>query len=1659
MNRATDIGPLSWVKSEIDAALDQAAQGLADQAIAATASAETITTLQAARDNLHQAHGALAIVGLSGVTEFSLALEALLAALATGEPGAAETALAATREGIAALRAYLDELMAGAPHQALRLFPVYRELILARGLPAPSPDALFFPDLTQRPPRRAETPPALSEEALRARLRAARLGFDRGLVKWLKGDAKGVSEMKATLNMVELTRATPAARACWWAALGVLDALGADGLPDLDAAKRFLLRLAAQMKRLSESLDPEQAQAPDELLREALYLAATATRGHAALTIVRAAYRLDELLPERVGTRTVEPPDARIRHLRESIAAAKAEWKRLTDGAIAALPPFHQHVTALAETAADMPPAYAKLTAAIRDQADLLRRDPALHNDVLAREMATALLLADTALDNLPALNVQFAEQTKILIERLNRAARCEPLDALTDPALVALAGRAQVELLRATLARDIGAQLAAVEQTLDAFFRDSTRLELLTATRQPLQRALDALGKLGETRAMETLTHCAAIIEGYAQSTGESPTADFKELARQLAALGLYVTRLAREPAAGELFAPGKSSLPVDEDAAQDTELLAIFLHEARDVLADVAVQLPRLHAAPTDRDALTAIRRGFHTLKGSGRMVGLHALGEAAWAVEQVLNRWLDETRAATVELLAMLDLAAAAFNDWVTRLGAGDGEVRGHDELLRRCAALGANDVVARAAMPTDAVPPAPTFSTAPDAAAMPASSPARDAPAKPNDAGDVANTRGDPPPETTPPVIQENAAASASVAIPPVADTAEVLTFPEPAPLRIGPVEIAPLRYHQFLDTAREQLAILQERLGRDLPPDMEVANAARNLLRDATATGFTPLHHLAQALDATLARFIAANTAPAEAQRFVLARCAGALAGMLGAIAEQRMPGEEHELTAALTALQPEPGMSAFAPFIADRRGPRIEDALDPRILPLFLEESVDLLREIGEHLRAWRAAPDDAAIAQAMARALHTLKGSARMAGAMVCGEILHALETRVGEAAAAPAVADLDALETSFDRLCGMIDDLRQAPATTVTPAVAETAAPNVQPLLRVRADLVDQWVNEASEIAITRARLEGEMRGIKAALRDLGESVARLRAQLREVEIQAETQMLSHREISLATQAAQTFDPLELDRFTRFQETTRMLAESVDDVAAVQHTLMLGLEHADTALAAQARLNRGLSQRLLSARMVPFDSIAERLHRVVRQAARDAGKRVNLDIHAGQTEIDRAVLEKVAGPIEHLLRNGVAHGIEDEATRQRLGKPPLGQLTLTLAQTGNDIRIEIGDDGAGLDFASIRQRASERSLLAPDAPVDEAALTQLLFHAGFSTAAEVTPLSGRGIGLGVVKNDINGLGGRIDVSSTPGQGARFVLILPMTLAINLATLVRIGERHYAIPTTMIEQAGEQPPEVMRTIRQAGGIEAQGAHYPWYYLPRLLGEDNAAPPAQSSWLLRVRSGGDCLALEVDDIDEAREIVLKPLGPQLSRVPGLLGATVLADGEIVLLFNPLTLLARLAVRPAAVIEEGGAPPLATTAPPSTAPTIMVIDDSLTVRKITGRLLARHGYRVLTARDGVDALEQLRAETPAVLLVDIEMPRMDGFELTRAVRADARLAHLPIIMITSRIADKHRQHAFEAGVNHYLGKPYNEDELLRLIADFTAQEKS
>jgi chemosensory pili system protein ChpA (sensor histidine kinase/response regulator) len=792
----------------------------------------------------------------------------------------------------------------------------------------------------------------------------------------------------------------------------------------------------------------------------------------------------------------------------------------------------------------------------------------------------------------------------------------------------------------------------------------------------------------------------------------------------------------------------------------------------------------------------------------------------------------------------------------------------------------------------------------------------------------------------------------------------------------------------------------------------------------------------------------------------------------------------------------------EPLPAEFTPdLLAD-----IRDDVDEQVLPIFIEEATELYPQAGEQVRAWRRAPSDTTGARQLQRTLHTFKGSARMAGAMRLGELAHLMESRlVIDDVLVPGTHDLfEALDGDLDRIGFVLDALRTGRYNVALPSTAEPqeiraeggergaaapegAAPGItagageravvvplsqgaaapapgraeagdveagpRAMLRVRADVIDRLVNEAGEVAITRARIEGELRTLKTNLLELTNSVIRLRTQVREIEIQSESQIQSR--LSQVGDGAEGFDPLEFDRYTRFQELARSIAEGVNDVSTVQQSLLKNLDDADAALLAQGRLSRDVQQQLFSIRTVPFGSLTERLYRILRGTAKELDKRANLEIRGGQTELDRSVLEKLVGPLEHLLRNSLDHGIEPRGVRAEAGKSETGEIALTVRQVGNEILIELSDDGAGLNIDRIREKAIAQGRFPPDtAPTDDQ-LIQCIFEPGFSTASKITKVSGRGIGMDVVRAEIAALGGRVEVATQPGNGTTFLLYLPLTLAVAQALLVRAGGRQWALPAPMVEQVQQVNAEALVNLYVHRRVLWHDVSYPFHYLPRLLGDTQQLPrPARHNSVLLLRSGQSVCAVHVDEMVGNQEVVVKNIGPQLARVSGIAGATVLGNGEIVLIINPV----QLAQRADVPVFDPNAEQIAPEVPKLAAaqgherPLVLIVDDSLTVRRITSRLLTREGFDVLTAKDGVNALDVLENETPDVILLDIEMPRMDGFEFMKTIKSQPKNARIPVVMITSRTAEKHRNRARELGVDLYLGKPFQEEELLKHLRE-------
>ncbi|MDQ3618114.1 MAG: Hpt domain-containing protein [Pseudomonadota bacterium] len=779
--------------------------------------------------------------------------------------------------------------------------------------------------------------------------------------------------------------------------------------------------------------------------------------------------------------------------------------------------------------------------------------------------------------------------------------------------------------------------------------------------------------------------------------------------------------------------------------------------------------------------------------------------------------------------------------------------------------------------------------------------------------------------------------------------------------------------------------------------------------------------------------------------------------------------------------------------------------------LDPELVDIFVEEGGDLLDHSDGLLAQLRQNPGEREPLVGLQRDLHTLKGGARMAGIWPVGELghvmeslleavvdqrrelgrdgipllergfdrLHAMITRVGDRRA---VAMPEALIAEFDArsrgvatpVIALVETATAAPASPIVASAIAVPAQELKPLsapisdgqegdeddigvrapqeqVRIRADLLDRLVNYAGEVAIYRARLEQQLGAFRGAISEMAATNLRMRDQLRRLEIETEAQIVARYQRE-SESGEQAFDPLELDRFSNLQQLSRALSESAADQNSLQQTLDDLTRQYETLLLQQSRVSSDLQEGLMRTRMVPFDALLPRLRRVIRQASGELGKNVQLKLDGAQGELDRNVLERMTAPLEHMLRNSVAHGLETPEQRRQAGKPEEGIIRIAVRREGSEVVLEVGDDGRGLDRAAIRRRGEERGLVRSDAILAEHDLDTLILEPGFSTADEVSRLAGRGVGMDVVASEVRQLGGTLDIHSSPGKGVNFTLRLPQTLAVTQAVFVKIGETSFAVPIASVRGVGRIARDQLEG--EDASYQYGGEEYAVHDLGRLVGHAPAKAEGQLQMpLLLIRSGDLRAAVSVDQVLGNREIVVKPVGPQVASVPGIFGATIMGDGSVVVILDVAPLVRRQAAlprdyvpAPAAAIEH------------RRVPLVMVVDDSVTMRKVTGRVLERHNFEVATAKDGLDALERMADIVPDLMLLDIEMPRMDGYELATHMKADPRLRNVPIVMITSRTGDKHRQRAFELGVERYLGKPYQEPELIRNVYELLGIER-
>jgi len=1701
------------------------------------------------------------------------------------------------------LPGYLERVIAGGRDLALVLLPLLNDLRAVRGSPLLSEGTLLLLNLksdrqaTPVAPGPGEQPLTIEQWARRLRAR-----FQVGLIGWIRGERidQNLEILAAVAHKIEQVATRQPVFQLWWVTGALIEALRERGVEGGVSIKRLLGLADREIKRLYEEGEARYCQSPPvELLNNILYYIARAESSGPKVSAVRASFRLGDLLPvdEAVEQERESLSAPSVKLMRTVGAAIREDLAKVKDvldifvrrggGQAAELAPQVEllrkigdtlGVLGLGELRTRVQGEIGRLEAIVNGQAQV-------DDGALLEIAATLIGIEDHLDDQLVGMIVPKARdaaqggddqdfhqvQAAVLRECMLNLARVKEAIAQSVGGTLGTAGldswselmrgiKAGLVMLGKTRAVEIvdgiGIHLKRVmrpgvpalpshllDRLADAIVSVEYYMETLQARRsEPFymldnaQTCLDALASEPDP-AVPTVP-----------PLNETTFARTLRIAPPASASGAY--RVVQGADGGDLDAtdapagspPTLAPVPVTPPTAAiaDPELVSLFIEEAGEEVARIEREFPRWEENPLEEGALSTVRRSFHTLKGSGRMVGAREMAEFSWAIENLLNRLIDRTLGRSPEILATLRDGVRALPQLLVALESGSACALDTAPIIARAHALAARQ--------------------------------------------DTDAARGEGGETTSAVHVSETAIKAAAPA-------------PEADP---GLREIFSRETAAHIVTVRSFLGEESQRPEPHLLTE-DVYRACHTLSGSSKAAVARHGIRLAGPLDHWMRKSFDSGVGLTSADLALVGDCMQEMERVAGHLDEATGFFQTHDqlrgrIARAETALDKRIAEAAAAAEAEQAASlppqvspappePAVSADYDPEIAGIFAEEAGELIESAEGALQSWGADRASGAHLDALKRPLHTLKGGARMAGVIAMGDLAHEMETlvnqiesgtvRADESAQAVLVASLDEVAHMRDAIIAgrgvaradaliarihALDASRVAaapaapaaapaapaapaaappaaaepepeeieielpsslegdadseapvdlapPATpieppapmapaapvavaepvavaapvTMTPAIAppptfgppaaagngESLAPPAavppgreptvrgerQEMARVDADLLDRLLNYSGEVSIGRARLEQQIASIDFNLAELSRTVTRLKEQLRKLEIETESQILHTHEDEAGHRAE--FDPLELDRYSTIQQYSRGLAETASDVASIQQLLGTLTQDTQNLLQHQARTITELQNGLMRTRMVPFERHVQRLARIVRQAASDTRKRAELLVEGAAGELDRQVLERMLPAFEHILRNCVAHGIEAPDEREARSKPATGRITLALRREGAEVIVQVSDDGAGMNLKAIRDKGQALGLIRPGQVLSDEDVMQLVLEPGFSTAGRITQNAGRGVGMDVVADTVKKLGGALHMETKEGEGTSFTIRLPFTLAISHALVVRAGDEFYALPLTTVEGVVRlTKDEVTAHLGpEAPQFEHNGQRFRFQHLAQYVGLEPSPLPEQDVTIpvILVRAGEHSTGLVADELVGSREIVVKSVGPQISAIRGISGATILGDGRIVVILD-INALVRAEWR-------GRGEPVVPRDRSDKRTLALVVDDSITVRRVTQRLLERNGMRVLTARDGVDAIEMLQESQPDIILLDIEMPRMDGYEVAAHVRADERLKEIPIIMITSRVGEKHRARAIEIGVDDYLGKPYQEAQLLEAIEPLVSKRRA
>jgi len=1062
-------------------------------------------------------------------------------------------------------------------------------------------------------------------------------------------------------------------------------------------------------------------------------------------------------------------------------------------------------------------------------------------------------------------------------------------------------------------------------------------------------------------------------------------------------------------------------------EDPNANTMLAETFIDEAMSLFAHSQEEAERWDENRSQLSRLDSIRRDMHTLKGSARMAGYNAIGDLTHGVESLIDGIVNGQAEPSSKATGLL--VGAMWQGMLMLDSVRDGYLPQTDPYIL-------NNIHSYLDQPL----PYPEVAEAAEAARLAQLQEAREA---------------------------EQRAAEPPVVEPSVEEVPIVTDFDD---------NIDPVLVDIFTDEAQELLQTTSQLLEDDFSKKEVVEELQRTmhtLKGGARLVGFTAIGDTAHLMESVIDKVPELAESKVRQAKTLLHFGLDAHYDMLDSVLRHEMPQPALEVNESLKTFA---DSGVYRPP-SQKAGDNAEPAPDSSEQPQEQPQETQSEAPQTAPAEAPAASDTDSSAAStapaAPATAPSASTAPAASAAAPATDSAAHSTHAQHAESAASAAPADSPApaakvaeppvapppvppeKDKGFDGKPEGVESVieygndqpekKDEKKPEAKKDDKDGNADNLPRYVRVDAQLLDEMIAMTGETAIMRSRMENVISEAEFNLNELTRVATRIAEQMRRLDSETEAQMLYRREQQGEDDTH--FDPLEMDRFSEIQQLSRQLSEAIDDLKNLQDTLSQDNIILRNLSTQQGIIQRSIQDHLLTTQLMRFDVHEARLRRLVKQTAKSVGKDVNFILEGGEVEVERRLLEDILPALEHMIRNSLAHGIEKPEARLATGKPETGTIKLVVSVHAAELSVDLIDDGQGLNYDRIREKAAAKGLLDPERANDEAYLSTLILRSGFSTAESLSQLAGRGVGMDVVNEMVKQRRGQIGVYSLRGKGTQFTLSMPFSMSIAEVLLVEIAGQTFAAPMSSIAAISQVDRD---SLQRSFDGETVYQHYnDQDYRQYILGayfkpeQYSFAVEEQSAPVLFINAGGEPVAFHVDRIQNRLEIIVKNVNRQVLNIPGISGATILGDGRVVPVLELLDLSRRIAnLTP--IHDEVAA------AEEARIPNVLVVDDSVTMRKVSTRLLERHHYNVATAKDGLDAIEVLAGFTPDIILLDIEMPRMDGFEFASHVRNSSNVRDVPIVMITSRTGDKHRERADAIGVQGYLGKPYSEEVLIQTL---------